>query len=1421
MLVSFGLQNEIKAQCNDDLSWLDELIATDSSIQNVSTYTSPSLGITIVYLDVDNALDAPDIYTDCEGNPICTQGGIFPSTCDESFLEELIFTQEIYVAEPTVPCSEFEAGITILSEPSCGDENGVVSIFTNSDTFYAYWYFDGSGELERSDLAEGIYDILVSNSDGCTTVISVILTSDCPPISLCEGDFQWVEDMVETDSSIVNISEYFAPALGNGGYNIIVVDYFNENDGFYTIYNCFGDVICINGETEGGNCENIIMETAELLQVLYQGNPVDDCQNFWVDFVVYETACGSANGEIQLFSNNVMNVTVFDYTGDIIATFAGEAEVIINNLAAGYYIVEMSNNIGCTFAFDIEVFEECPPPPSCESDLSWAIEIAESDDCICRVEEYFSYVLGINVIFIDSDCNDVDMPDTYFDCEGNWLCSTNGEIPDEDFCEFTFTDNLQYVQNVYYACNPNTNDCNDEWIYDFWYFADHIYCNAVQYSDAEGSFFYGLSGYNANGDFVSDMYDCYGNYLCQLNSDVPEEVYCNDFVASLEAMFDIFDDCGNSSGNLLVANDDYAPAATDTVIINVLANDIFPVSNATLEQTEWQLLGWTGGIAGITETIDYDFSMILDGGIIETDFAGDLVYYLSDGNIIQLDIAFLEAIGDYPVLGNNFFYYIENNRLYLYNADVSDGYSLEFIANPALEVSILSEPTQGTAFVNANSTITYLFEGDSEIYEDFFVYQICSEINNEIVCDTAQVVLFPDIIDPCDAIEVCELGYCLNPDESLEICFEECGFNLDGETIFTNMQLDVAGQIDIIGEPCIMYTPPADFQGVEFFFIAGENANTCFEAYVIIEVFEGCEENPCNLESIITLDVTDFYGTEDIGQSSWWATFCFTDSLNFGLDNIISYDWVLESGATSTDETFCIELPVRENGENIDFTDYLACLIITDANGCTAEHCISYRNPLNSTQAQDDWAFVNENETIEVDVIFNDAWYNNIIINTGQTEPVLSIIEAPAFGTASITTEANCAGLFCDRITYTPNSGFIGLDQMAYQFCINDWCSTAVVYFEVGEIGAPAIIQGDVWPGDANADGVANNFDVLAVGLAFYSEGPERPNATVAWEAQYAPNWETETTAITLAESFDSIDINTFASYLIDNKHTDCDGNGLVAAEDIAAIELNYGLSHGKGITADQEPMPESPILSIEVQGDTLLAGSTVTADLVLKMPDGSPVENAYGLAFTINYENNVDDVPLVVEGTMQMEMIDSWMGNSYNTVKVVKDFGADQRIDIGYTRIDHQQLSGSGKIGTMSFIIEENVAGKTAAYFPLNLSIENAFIGNAAGALVPTNIENETVEVTTSGSTPPPIVLQEFKVYPNPANDLINIDLGNIEAQKSVLIDLSGRIVYQNEMLHTNTFTIESQNLASGFYLLNIQTKEGYSISKKIEIFH
>jgi len=77
-------------------------------------------------------------------------------------------------------------------------------------------------------------------------------------------------------------------------------------------------------------------------------------------------------------------------------------------------------------------------------------------------------------------------------------------------------------------------------------------------------------------------------------------------------------------------------------------------------------------------------------------------------------------------------------------------------------------------------------------------------------------------------------------------------------------------------------------------------------------------------------------------------------------------------------------------------------------------------------------------------------------------------------------------------------------------------------------------------------------------------------------------------------------------------------------------------------------------------------------------------------------------------------------------------------------------------------------------------------------------------------------LLTNDFTIYPNPANDVINISSTLAVIKNAVITDVNGRIVKEISSLNNNQ--IDISNLNSGIYFLSIESSEGKAIKKFIK---
>jgi hypothetical protein len=75
------------------------------------------------------------------------------------------------------------------------------------------------------------------------------------------------------------------------------------------------------------------------------------------------------------------------------------------------------------------------------------------------------------------------------------------------------------------------------------------------------------------------------------------------------------------------------------------------------------------------------------------------------------------------------------------------------------------------------------------------------------------------------------------------------------------------------------------------------------------------------------------------------------------------------------------------------------------------------------------------------------------------------------------------------------------------------------------------------------------------------------------------------------------------------------------------------------------------------------------------------------------------------------------------------------------------------------------------------------------------------------------------IRVYPNPASEILNVDLEGIDATSVKLINLQGKSVLYRKINSQGQFQLEVADLRKGVYLLNLEALNGEIVRKKILI--
>lgn len=343
----------------------------------------------------------------------------------------------------------------------------------------------------------------------------------------------------------------------------------------------------------------------------------------------------------------------------------------------------------------------------------------------------------------------------------------------------------------------------------------------------------------------------------------------------------------------------------------------------------------------------------------------------------------------------------------------------------------------------------------------------------------------------------------------------------------------------------------------------------------------------------------------------------------------------------------------------------------------------------------------------------------------------------------------------------------------------------------------PTYGQVVVWPGDANNDGVVNTLDVLYLGNGFNIQGPARTNQGNTWQPDSATVW------------------NNFLPDGTNYVYLDCNGNGFVDINDLAAIDQNFGLTHPP-IIVDSFPTPDSltsPSFYFVGVPDSVHAGDSITIDVYA----GSNVRPAefFGVALSFGYDTSLivaNSVVATPDSLLSAPVDPIIFFSATDSLTRNLEIALTKRANSGGNSGTPLLLAGS-KLFSISFIIEDNLIGKAVAG-TLEISLSNIRmysknLDKSSG--LDSEISIPFVDIPAST---PSLQVSNLRIYPQPANHTLIID-GLPDSGQLMLTDLNGKTLVAQPIVSGNSNQLDCSMLSAGMYLLHISTANGTMVKK------
>ena len=379
-----------------------------------------------------------------------------------------------------------------------------------------------------------------------------------------------------------------------------------------------------------------------------------------------------------------------------------------------------------------------------------------------------------------------------------------------------------------------------------------------------------------------------------------------------------------------------------------------------------------------------------------------------------------------------------------------------------------------------------------------------------------------------------------------------------------------------------------------------------------------------------------------------------------------------------------------------------------------------------------------------------------------------------------------------NMLVYWPNEGFLGIDEFDINYCLasNGECEEVKVTVDV--IDVPTTCYTDcIWPGDVNADGVVSVKDILPIGLFFGEVGIERADNSTDWYAHSGENWN-----------------NPYSD--IDLKFVDTDGDGQITSADTSAISLAYAKNDNltPNIPATKKQISISfgtPSIANPQPGDF------VSIPLILGT-EYFPAVDIYGFTFNLNYWVDAMDNEFISFDE------DSWLTQN-DAVLSMAHKPYNGRLEAALTRTGKLASSGEGIIGTLNFIIDDQIDGYKLNDGKIDISITGGEVSNSTGQSFSINSGSTQLQINLAGTGLVELDPSQVILYPNPADEDINIHLnGGFKATEIEILDMHGRMIFNIKGLDTNDYQLSLRDLTSGMYIAKVITLDGI-VNKKFNV--
>ncbi len=298
----------------------------------------------------------------------------------------------------------------------------------------------------------------------------------------------------------------------------------------------------------------------------------------------------------------------------------------------------------------------------------------------------------------------------------------------------------------------------------------------------------------------------------------------------------------------------------------------------------------------------------------------------------------------------------------------------------------------------------------------------------------------------------------------------------------------------------------------------------------------------------------------------------------------------------------------------------------------------------------------------------------------------------------------------------------------------------------------------DVWPGDANNDGIVNNKDISQIGL-FFDDGDPNGRIRGFKRSPMSTNWAPQS-----ALAWDSVRVT----------YTDCDGSGRVDINDLLVVWANMSKTHTSIKRSDEVSSPVSPTQDAEPVVGTIQIPVVVNTEY-----------NGIGVSGRIDWSASAENYKVVgvSKGSIfagAPGFFSKPGGEGSNYIDVA----------LGYFYPSPDVLI-NGEIMVLSVEPLNGGDGSDFAY-----AFKNQKGIHSSGGIF---------DLVTSVL---PEKLAGVHVYPTPAEHMLTVENERLDISQVVLVDALGREVLRAD-ISVGNFELNVETLTRGGYTLLMKGKK------------